>query len=230
MPEILKAEILYEVDDFRLRVNFGVGRETTGLFGPSGCGKSTLIKCLSGLLQPLSSTVYLNDKLVSDSKRNFHLPAHKRNIGVVFQHGHLFPHLSVEKNLKYGMKRKQDQNRFTFDCVVKMLGISPLLSRLPDGLSGGERQLVALGRALLASPDFLLLDEPLSAVDAARKEELLPRMHFMLLQAAIPSIYVSHDLDELKRVSGRILYMENGSIVSDPKLICKNEKRSIFAG
>lgn len=179
----------------------------TALFGKSGSGKTTIIDMMAGLVKPDSGRIAVGDKLLFDSYQNINIPAPRRNAGYIFQDGRLFPHMTVESNLRYGMKGKTGVN---FNTVVELLGIRDLLARRPHKLSGGEKQRVAIGRALLSSPDFMLMDEPLSALDTARKQELIPFIARMVEKFSIPVVYVTHNLDEMLSLCDNAIIMDNG--------------------
>jgi len=186
----------------------------TALFGPSGAGKSSIINMVAGLQKPDGGTVFIRGRCLFDSARGVNLPPEKRNIGYVFQEGLLFPHLSVKGNLLYGRRRNQsDDHGITFDQVVNLLGLQHLLPRKPKTLSGGEKQRVAFGRAVLSNPDILLMDEPLASLDDARKEEMLPFIGDLNARFRIPILYVSHSLEEIHKLTSNIIKLANGKIV-----------------
>nr|WP_282572228.1 molybdenum ABC transporter ATP-binding protein [Roseomonas acroporae] len=188
---------------------------TTVLFGPSGCGKSTVLAAVAGLLRPERGRVALGDTVLLDTARGLALPAERRRCGVVFQDSRLFPHLSVEGNLRYGLRRApRGATGPGFEEVVALLGIGPLLRRRPIGLSGGERQRVALGRALLSRPRLLLMDEPLAALDAARKAEVLPFLERVRQRFGLPILYVTHALDEVDRLADTLVLMGRGTVLA----------------
>ncbi|MCL1940208.1 MAG: molybdenum ABC transporter ATP-binding protein [Desulfovibrionaceae bacterium] len=189
----------------------------TALFGPSGAGKSSIINMVAGLQKPDSGTIFIRGRCLFDSARSVNVPPEKRNTGYVFQEGLLFPHISVRGNLLYGQRRKQSDDRgIDFDQVVSLLGIQHLLSRMPKTLSGGEKQRVAFGRAVLSNPDVLLMDEPLASLDAARKEEMLPFIGDLNARFKIPILYVSHSLEEIQALTGNVITLANGKIVDMP--------------
>ena len=177
-----------------------LGQGVTALFGQSGCGKTTLLRCIAGLERSVGR-LEVNGEVWQD-EMNF-LPTHQRPIGYVFQEASLFAHLTVRGNLEYGkrraLRRMTSADFSNFDSVVDLLGVGALLERKPDRLSGGERQRVAIARALLASPRLLLMDEPLAALDHARKQEILPYLERLHEELDIPVIYVSHAPDEVAR-------------------------------
>jgi molybdate transport system ATP-binding protein len=180
------------------------GAGITGLFGPSGCGKSTVLRCLAGLLRLQDGYLRVNGEVWQDGAR--FLPPHRRRVGFVFQDSRLFAHLSVRENLRFGLRRAE-AGRISEVEVVERLGLAPLLARYPAGLSGGERQRVAMGRALLAQPALMLLDEPLAALDRAAAHQILPLLRDVAALAAVPVLYVTHDIVELERIAGRMVLM-----------------------
>jgi len=181
----------------------------TALSGPSGSGKTTLLRCIAGLTR-LSGRLTVAGEVWQDG-RSFR-PAHRRPVGVVFQEASLLAHLTVRGNLAYGAKRTRGKVEIGFDDTVELLGLAPLLGRATGALSGGERQRVALGRALLSQPRLLLMDEPLSSLDAGAKAEILPYLERLHRTLAIPALYVSHDAVEIARLADRVLYMRGGRI------------------
>ena len=186
----------------------------TALFGPSGAGKSSIINMVAGLQRPDSGSIVLRGRCLFDSARGVNLPPEKRHVGYVFQEGLLFPHLSVRGNLLYGRRRNPAGDKgIDFDQVIHLLGIHDLLSRKPRNLSGGEKQRVAFGRAVLSNPDVLLMDEPLASLDDARKEEMLPFIKELNVRLHIPILYVSHALEEIRTLTGTILTLAQGKIV-----------------
>ena len=203
---------------FALDVAFRVPmRGITALFGPSGCGKTTVLRCLAGL-QHLPGRLTLADETWQDSARGIFLKPYRRPVGYVFQEASLFEHLAVRGNLTYGARRAAHDGSgpsLDFDQVVELLGIAPLLDRAPAALSGGERQRVAIGRALLSRPRLLLMDEPLSALDRATKDEILPYLETLHDSLAIPILYVSHDISEVARLADRIVVLARGRVVTE---------------
>ena len=184
-------------------------RGVIALFGPSGCGKTTLLRAIAGLEPGIRGRLEVGGQTWQDD--DIFLPAHKRPLGYVFQQPGLFPHLDVRRNLEYGMKRlKADRRRVSLDDAVTLLGIGHLLDRRPDQLSGGEQQRVAIARALAVSPGILLMDEPLSALDDARKQEILPWLESLHDELEIPVLYVSHSRDEVARLADHLVLIEEG--------------------
>ncbi len=211
---------MIEIEVLRRRKKFSIEVKTsleqvgiTTLFGPSGSGKSTLIELVAGLLKPDSGRIVVDGHVLFDHAAGIDLRPEQRRLGLVFQDARLFPHLSVRANLIFGMRRLAPQDRrLAFDDVVDLLGIGRLLTRRPVQLSGGERQRVAIGRALLASPDLLLMDEPLASLDQPRKNEILPFIRRLPDELAMPVIYVSHALEEVIRLSDRVVVLSEGQV------------------
>jgi molybdate transport system ATP-binding protein len=188
------------------------------LFGRSGCGKTTLVNVIAGLLAADAGRVELDDAVLLDTERGINVPPEERRIGYVFQEARLFPHLRVEANLRYALKRAAVTPFVGMDLVVELLDLKPLMSRRTHELSGGERQRVAIGRALLSQPSLLLLDEPLASLDASRREEVLPYLETLRDQLAIPMVYVSHNFDEVLRLATYLVLMEAGNTVAQGNL------------
>lgn len=218
---MLRVQLYKRRGDFTLDVDFAAPVPgITALFGRSGCGKSTLISLIAGLLSPDQGRIQIGDDTLLDTARHLDVDAHHRRIGVVFQDARLFPHLSLLDNLRYGAKRlpRGVPAPIGFDDVVSMLGLGALTARRPHQLSGGEKQRVALGRALLAQPKLLLLDEPLASLDLARRDEVLPYFEKLRDVLAIPIVYVSHQFDEVLRLASRVVLMEHGRVRADGEL------------
>jgi molybdate transport system ATP-binding protein len=198
--------------DFVLEVALSApGRGVTSVFGPSGCGKTTLLRLIAGLERDPQG--YLS--VSGDVWQNGHkfLPTHKRAVGYVFQEASLFPHLSVRGNLEFGYQRlRPGQRQVAFDEAVELLGLASLLERRPAGLSGGERQRAAIARTLLASPRLLLMDEPLTALDADSKADILPYLERLHGQLSIPMLYVSHTFDEIARLADHLVLLDKGRV------------------
>ena len=181
----------------------------TAVFGVSGAGKTSLLNAISGLTRPEQGRIVLNDRVLYDAEKKICLPPEKRRVGYVFQDARLFPHYNVMGNLRYGMAKSMAGQ---FDKLVALLGIEQLLERLPGGLSGGEKQRVAIGRALLTAPELLLLDEPLASLDIPRKRELLPYLQRLAREINIPVLYVSHSLDEILHLADKVMVLEAGAV------------------
>lgn len=186
----------------------------TAILGVSGAGKSTLINLINGLIKPDQGKISLNDVTLVATKQNIFVPPEQRNIGTVFQDALLFPHLRVIKNLTYGAK---NINRQKFDEIINVLNINHLLKRYPAMLSGGEKQRVAIGRALLTNPKLLLMDEPLSALDMPRKKELLNYIDTLVNEFKVPIIYVTHNINEVKRIANYVVILEQGKLLTHGK-------------
>jgi molybdate transport system ATP-binding protein len=212
---MLKLRADHRLGDFHLKLDVRVpSRGVTALFGRSGAGKSSVVNLLAGLLQPDSGYVRIDDTVLFDSGAGISMPPEHRRLGYVFQEDRLFPHLSVRGNLLFGQRRiPPEERRIGFDEVVALLDIAPLLDRRPRDLSGGEKQRVAIGRALLASPKLLLMDEPLASLDAARKNEIIPFIEKLRDSFGIPIVYVTHDLGEIVRLADRVVLMAEGAAV-----------------
>jgi molybdate transport system ATP-binding protein len=188
------------------------GRGVTALFGPSGCGKTTCLRAMAGLLHAPGGRLRVQGEVWQDDHR--FVPTHRRPLGYVAQDAALFPHLTVRGNVEYGMKRvPAAQRKVSIDQAVALLGIDALMGRRPDALSGGERQRVAMARALATSPRLLLLDEPMAALDARRKAEVLPWLERLHRELDIPVIYVSHAIGEVARLADHLVLMEAGRVV-----------------
>ncbi len=212
----LDARFRIDFPGFRFDVECMVPLDgTVALFGTSGSGKTTLLRCIAGLTRASSGYLKFGQDLWQDESRNMFLPIHRRQVGVVFQDARLFPHLSVKRNLEYGMKRRPASCRhLTFDQVVGMLGLDMLLERRPHHLSGGEQQRVAIGRALLTSPQLLLMDEPLASLDQERKREILPFIQRLNREWRIPVLYVSHDLNEILQLANHMVLLKEGRVAA----------------
>ncbi|MEZ8702901.1 molybdenum ABC transporter ATP-binding protein ModC [Vibrio cyclitrophicus] len=183
----------------------------TAIFGRSGAGKTSLINAISGLKQPDKGLISVSGTTLFDSKNGVNLPTHQRNVGYVFQESRLFPHMKVTANLKYGMKRSDQAH---FDQIVSLLSLGLLLDRYPARLSGGEKQRVAIGRALLSKPSILLMDEPLASLDLPRKREVMPFLENLSETVQIPIIYVTHSLNEILRLANHLVIIEQGKVIS----------------
>jgi len=212
---VIEAELQLAHPGFKLDVKLCLpGRGVSVLLGPSGCGKTTVLRAVAGLSRA-QGRVAVGDEVWQDDAWGQWLPTHRRPIGMVFQEASLFAHLSVEANLLYGYKRIAPEARKVQPAdAIQLLGIGHLLARRPEGLSGGERQRVAIARALLTSPALLLMDEPLSALDAARKAEVLPYLE-TLGQGGVPIVYVTHALDEAARLADHLVVLREGRVQAE---------------
>jgi len=211
----LAIDIEHRVGHFTLAAKVSTGPGVTALFGRSGSGKTTLVNLIAGLIRPQRGRIVLGGRVVFDSAAGIDLPPRRRQIGYVFQDARLFPHLSVRHNLLYGRWFTPANRRYAHvDAVVELLGLGALLERRPLHLSGGEKQRVAIGRALLASPRIVLMDEPLAALDSARKAEILPYIERLRDELALPIIYVSHAIDEVARLADWLVLLDAGRIAA----------------
>lgn len=206
--------------DFKLDVDIQTDSSgITALFGRSGCGKSTTINLIAGLLKPDSGRLQLGDAVLFDSAAGINVSSEQRRIGYVFQDARLFPHYTVAGNLGYGLKRAHRQpTSIGFDDVVGLLGLQHLLQRRPYQLSGGEKQRVALGRALLSQPRLLLLDEPLASLDQARRAEVLPYLERVRDELHVPMVYVSHQFEEVLQLASTVVLLDNGRVLAQGDL------------
>jgi len=204
---------------FRLELQATLpGRGITALFGPSGCGKTTVLRALAGL-ERAQGRVVVQGTVWQDDARGLFMPPHQRPIGYVIQEAALFPHMSVQRNLDYGLRRiPPAQRQIEVAHAVSLLGIGHLLDRAPATLSGGERQRVAIARALLTSPRLLLMDEPLAALDAGRKAEILPYLERLHAELAMPIVYVTHAMDEVARLADHLVLMQAGRVQASGSL------------
>lgn len=183
-----------------------------GVFGPSGSGKSTLMHMLAGLTAPDEGRIRLGNRVLFDSRAKVNLPPDKRRIGVVFQHANLFPHMNVAKNLRYGEKRKSSNQSIDYHQVVSILQLKELLPREVTTLSGGEKQRVALGRTILACPELILMDEPLSGLDGRLKYQIIPHLQQVFRDFSIPLIFISHSLQEMRMMAREVLVLKKGEL------------------
>ena len=213
MSAVLEVDIEHRLGAFDLDIHFRSGRGLTALFGRSGAGKTSVINAIAGLVRPERGRIVVDGWVLMDTERGIRAPAHRRRVGYVFQEDRLFPHLTVRQNLLFGWWFAPG---FTpaarFDDIVDLLGIGSLLDRRPGRLSGGEKQRVAIGRALLASPRLLLMDEPLASLDTRRKDEILPFIERLRDHASVPIVYVSHAVAEVTRLASTIVLISDGRV------------------
>jgi molybdate transport system ATP-binding protein len=211
----LRASFTLEHGSFRLDAGLDLpGRGISVLFGPSGAGKTTLLRCLAGLEPQASGSMRLNGICWQDHASGLFVPPHKRDLGFVFQEPSLFSHLNVAENLAFGYSRARKSGLVGWEQACELLGISALLNRAVTRLSGGEAQRVAIARALLASPRLLLMDEPLSALDARSKGEILPYLQRLQRELDIPIVYVSHAGEEVFRMADHLVLLDQGRVVA----------------
>lgn len=192
--------------DFVLDTEFLTPTGVTALFGGSGAGKTSVVNAIAGLLQPAEGRIAVGDTVLFDSALGVNVPLHRRRVGFVFQNARLFPHLSVHQNLRYGGSHDEER-------VISILGLADMLARRPKTLSGGEQQRVALGRALMCDPQILLMDEPLAALDAPRKAEIMPYLETLRDSVKVPIVYVSHTMSEVARLATTLVVMQAGKVL-----------------
>jgi len=210
---MLEVSLRQPLDGFTLDLSFEAPEGVTVLFGGSGAGKTTVINAVAGLRRPESGRVALNGRVLFDLGKGLWVPPHRRRLGYIFQEARLFPHLTVRQNLLFGRWfAPRGAVREDLDRIVAMLGIGALMQRHPVALSGGEKQRVAIGRALLSSPDLILADEPLAALDEARKEEILPYFERLRDELKVPMLYVSHSAAEVARLATSVVVLKDGQV------------------
>lgn len=205
--QMISIAIKRQLGAFQLDVQFEAPMGVTAIFGRSGSGKTSVVNALAGLLRPDDGQIIVGDTVLFDRAAKVDLPTQNRRTGYVFQDARLFPHMSVMRNLSYGGIHDAER-------IIQVLGLDSLLDRMPNSLSGGERQRVALGRALMCDPQILLMDEPLAALDAPRKAEILPYIERLRDEVKIPILYVSHDVSEVARLATTIVVMDAGNVVT----------------
>jgi len=213
MSAILEVDIEHRLGAFALDIHFRSGRGLTALLGRSGAGKTSVVNVIAGLVRPERGRIVVDGSVLIDTARGIRAPAHRRRVGYVFQEDRLFPHLTVRQNLLFGRWfAPGPAPAARLDDVADLLGIGTLLDRRPGRLSGGEKQRVAIGRALLASPRLLLMDEPLASLDARRKDEIFPYIERLRDQAGVPIVYVSHAVGEVTRLANTIVLITDGRV------------------
>jgi molybdate transport system ATP-binding protein len=210
---MLEFDARHRAGRFALEAAFSSAARVTALFGRSGAGKSTVLNIIAGLTRPQAGHVAIDGRVLYDAAAGIDLPPHERRIGYVFQEGRLLPHLTVRQNLLYGRFFSRKKASLAFERAVELLGLGELLERRPGALSGGEKQRVALGRALLANPQVLLLDEPLASLDTPRKAEILYYIERLRDDVRVPMVYVSHSLDEVVRLADTMVLLSDGRVL-----------------
>jgi molybdate transport system ATP-binding protein len=217
---VLTVSVQHRFGSFAIDAAFEAAGGLTALFGRSGAGKTSLVNAIAGLLRPQRGHIAIDGAVLTDTGRGVFVPSRRRRIGYVFQEGRLFPHMTVRQNLLYGRwfapqgDRKAGGGTGDFDQVVELLGIGRLLARRPANLSGGEKQRVAIGRALLARPRLLVMDEPLASLDEARKAEILPYIERLRDAAGVPVVYVSHQIAEVTRLATTMVVLSEGRVAA----------------
>lgn len=216
MTPLLDIAVRYRLGEFVLDATFRSDGRLTALFGASGSGKTSLVNVIGGLIRPESGHVRLDGETLVERAEGVFVPKHRRRIGYVFQEARLFPHLTVRQNLLFGrwFSPRADRDGIDLPAVLELLGIEHLLTRRPGALSGGEKQRVAIGRALLSNPRLLLMDEPLASLDEARKAEILPYIERLRDESRIPIVYVSHSIAEVARLSTTVAIVDAGRVVA----------------
>jgi len=212
---MLEADVAIERGSFRIEARFASNAPIVALFGRSGAGKSSVIEAIAGLVRPRAGRIAVGERVLFDAARGIDLPPEERRVGYVFQDDLLFPHMTVRANLGYGERLTPARERFVESRrVVALLGLERLLERRPATLSGGEKQRVAIGRALMASPRILLMDEPLASLDAPRKAEILQYVELLRDELRLPIVYVSHAIEEVTRLADHLVVMADGRVVA----------------
>ena len=212
---MIDIDIEQQLGAFHLAVKFSVEAPIVGLFGRSGSGKTSVINAIAGIAKPLRGSIRINDAVLFDAEHRIDLAPEERRVGYVFQDALLFPHLDVESNLLYGQRLRAPKDRFIEEArVVELLGLGALLRRKPKALSGGEKQRVAIGRALLAQPRILLMDEPLASLDIPRKTEILDYIERLRDELNIPIVYVSHSVTEITRLADTVVLLSDGKCLA----------------
>jgi molybdate transport system ATP-binding protein len=213
---VIEVDVQKRLGAFELAAQFTApSTGITALFGRSGAGKTTLVNALAGLIRPDRGRIAIDDEILFSAADGIDRPPERRRLGYVFQEGRLFPHYSVRANLRYGMPRGESRDpTLSFEAVVELLRLEPLLRRRPHNLSGGEKQRAAIGRALLADPRLLLMDEPLASLDLAHRAEILPFIEELRDRLRIPIVYVSHAMEEVVRLADTLVLMSEGRVAA----------------
>lgn len=227
---MIDIDLKHTQGNFNLQIKCGIDKPVIGIFGPSGAGKSTLLAMIAGFVKPCEGHIMLDGEYIFDSKCSLNTPLHRRRIGMVFQDSRLFQHLNVRENLCYGYKLLADKDRsLTFTQIVDLLEISSLLSKKPYELSGGEKQRVAMGRALLTSPRLLLLDEPLASLDIRLKQQILPFLRRVKNEIQLPMLYVSHAIDEILTLTTQVMMIDHGRLIATGDFYSVIQQPSVLA-
>lgn len=213
---MLKCDFQFNYENFQLQANLDMQMQLIGIVGASGSGKSTFLKNIAGLLKPSQGFIHFQQKILFDHQQKLNIPVHQRKMALTFQQALLFPHLNVMQNLRYAEQlniKNKGQQKFMFEDIVELLELKPLLRHRAHQLSGGQAQRVSIGRALLSSPDLLLLDEPLNGLDQKLKNQILPFLKIVIHQTDLPMIYVTHHVDEVAYLQAQLLHFEKGKII-----------------
>ncbi|MEK5770295.1 ATP-binding cassette domain-containing protein [Acinetobacter variabilis] len=211
---MLKCNFQYQQADFGLNIKLEMSQQLLGIVGTSGSGKSTLLKNIVGLLKPDQGYIQFNQQDLINTEKKINIPMHQRKIALVFQNALLFPHMNVQQNLCYAEKLVSRANRkFQFEDIVELLELKPLIYRRAHQLSGGEAQRVSIGRALLSSPNLLLLDEPLTGLDQQLKQQILPFLKRIKDELNLPMVYVTHHLEELAYLEAETVQLKQGILI-----------------
>lgn len=210
---MIEIQVILKRQQFVLDADLKLEHRVSAIFGPSGSGKSTLLSVIAGIIQPDRGRIVIDGECIFDSQARISKPMHQRKIGLVFQDSRLFPHLTVEGNLKYALQFLTAQGQhFEFGNIVELLELDDLLKQHPHQISGGEKQRVALGRALLSSPRLLLLDEPMASLDEKLKNQILPFLKIVADEINIPMIYISHSKREIMQITNNLIHIQSGQI------------------
>ena len=208
----LEVRLKHRLGETLIDVEFQATSRLTAIFGKSGSGKSSIINMIAGLVKPAEGRIVVDKRVLFDSDLGVNIPVYQRRIGYVFQDGLLFPHFTVEQNLDYG--RRFNRGVLEPRVIISLLDLAALLKRKPINLSGGEKQRVAIGRALMSNPSLLLMDEPLTSLDEERKSEILPYIETLRDEMKLPIVYVSHSAQEVNRLAGGVVHIDNGKIIA----------------
>ena len=226
--KMLSIHLHKQFGSFKLDIKCNIKQNFTALFGRSGAGKTTILNMIAGLCHPEEGSIKLHDRFLFDTRQDINMAPQQRGIGYIFQESRLFPHMTVRQNLEYGWKNVPEKRRkFQIDDIVEEMGLGVFLHRKPQNLSGGEKQRVAFARALLSSPDFLLMDEPLAALDQDTKLRFLLFLKKMLQNYQLPILYVSHDLINVINFADEIILIRNGQLLGQGP---PNEMLDMMAG
>ncbi len=227
---LLIRELEYIAGKLHLSVDLNLNGRIAGVFGISGAGKTTLLELIAGFRKPAKGKIQFGDRILVDTSQGIFIPAFQRNIGYVPQDLALFPHLSVKSNLHYGSNSRNKSKSISFEELVKILELDPLLHRNVDQLSGGEKQRVAFGRAVLASPDLLLMDEPLSNLNLELKQKIRELILWIRDVPRIPILYVSHDPDDMVTLCDSVVVLEDGKniLTGSPQDLFENDTTTHF--